>query len=922
MNNKYLYILIITLLASLNVCAEVLRIHITDSNGIVLADVPVYIKMANGLPAMNISDENGYAVFTVDKGKCEIVVSHISYETFALTTDIVADRTISIKMTEKKQQLREVVVTASESKKISSTSYIGRDAMQQLQPTSISDLMELLPGGISQTPTLTQVNSPALRETGYISGTGDKTNNSLYSTHALGTLVVVDGTTLSTDANLQYMPSDEQNKLNNTNRGVDLRSISTDDIESVEVIRGIPSVEYGNLTSGVMNIKKIRRATPFTARFKADGQSTLFAIGKGFSIDTNSIININADLLFAHDDVRDPLKNYKRANISTRLTLNRSTNFATYELTPALDYSGSFDNTKKDPDLNYGNIDKYDSHYQKIGIASGFAMTPTGSGWLKKIGANVQLSQQFDVLKREKLISPQRAAIAPTSSEEGEHDAYLIFQQYLATMKVDGKPFFAMAKAFADFDLTTHDIINTIKIGGEWSVAKNFGDGQQYDLTHPLSATDWGTRPRKYSDIPALHNLGFYAQDNITISMNRSSLNARVGLRTSQLPGLDHKYYLQNHIYVDPRVNVQWTLNPQTSGGLSVTLSAGIGKTTKMPTLNYLYPDAYYVDITQLAYYNTTNPAELSRYNVMSYKMDQTNYNIRAARNTKWEARIDLSLKGNRMWICYFNERMSSGFRFSNIYKAFTYKDYDESAIVSAKLTAAPELSAIPYEVTQKLDGYHIVENGSRQDKRGVEFEFTSSRIKPIYTAIHVSGAWFHSTYVNSRPMYKKETAVIDNTAISDMYVGLYDWNDGYDNEQLSTNMMFDTQVPQLGLIFSSAVQTMWYLSTQRMRRNGTPTSYLSADDGELHTYDAAAVAANPILENLVDILPEGNYNKKTTPIALYVNLKVTKRIRDFANISMFANRLFSYTPDYTIDGVKIRRNVSAYFGMEMTIKI
>ena len=35
-----------------------------------------------------------------------------------------------------------------------------------------------------------------------------------------------------------------------------MRSISTDDIESVEVIRGIPSVEFGNLTSGVVNIKK------------------------------------------------------------------------------------------------------------------------------------------------------------------------------------------------------------------------------------------------------------------------------------------------------------------------------------------------------------------------------------------------------------------------------------------------------------------------------------------------------------------------------------------------------------------------------------------------------------------------------------------------------------------------------------------
>ncbi len=43
-------------------------------------------------------------------------------------------------------------------------------------------------------------------------------------------------------------------------RGVDLRTVSAGNIESMEVIRGIPSVEYGNLTSGVV-IVKTRRDT-------------------------------------------------------------------------------------------------------------------------------------------------------------------------------------------------------------------------------------------------------------------------------------------------------------------------------------------------------------------------------------------------------------------------------------------------------------------------------------------------------------------------------------------------------------------------------------------------------------------------------------------------------------------------------------
>ena len=43
-----------------------------------------------------------------------------------------------------------------------------------------------------------------------------------------------------------------------TNRGVDMRSISTDDIERVEIVRGIPSVEYGDLSNGVVKVNTLK----------------------------------------------------------------------------------------------------------------------------------------------------------------------------------------------------------------------------------------------------------------------------------------------------------------------------------------------------------------------------------------------------------------------------------------------------------------------------------------------------------------------------------------------------------------------------------------------------------------------------------------------------------------------------------------
>ena len=81
---------------------------------------------------------------------------------------------------------------------------------------------------------------------------------------------MVDGAPLSNDASLQLMSSsnngNRMNSLkasdqNSAGRGADLRSISTDNIDNIEVVRGIPSAEYGNLTSGAVIINSKKGAT-------------------------------------------------------------------------------------------------------------------------------------------------------------------------------------------------------------------------------------------------------------------------------------------------------------------------------------------------------------------------------------------------------------------------------------------------------------------------------------------------------------------------------------------------------------------------------------------------------------------------------------------------------------------------------------
>lgn len=195
----------------------------------------------------------------------------------------------------------------SESKGGTSSSVIDRKAMEHIQPSSFADLLALLPGGSSSSPVLSAPNTIHLREIGI--------SNDDYATSSLGTSFVIDGAPMRNDANMQYLPGGDQlleRKLF-INKGVDMRSISTDEIQHVEIVRGIPSVEYGDLTSGLVKIERKRGGKALTARFKADMDSKLFSVGKGFEIpDRGLTVNIGADLLDSKADPRNKLENYKR----------------------------------------------------------------------------------------------------------------------------------------------------------------------------------------------------------------------------------------------------------------------------------------------------------------------------------------------------------------------------------------------------------------------------------------------------------------------------------------------------------------------------------------------------------------------------------------------------------------------------------
>ena len=274
---------------------------------------------------------------------------------------------------------------------------------------------------------------------------------------------------------------------------------------------------------------------------------------------------------------------------------------------------------------------------------------------------------------------------------------------------------------------------------------------------------------------------------------------------------LSSRYALNSKFYWDPRVNIGWTF-PQFKVGDDVgfvRLSGGLGEHTKMPTIEQLYPEPVYIDLVQFNYYHPNEAYK--RIGIMTYFIDPTNYNLRAARNFKWEVSTDINIAGNRLSVTYFRENMTSGFRSTAIYAPFDYKLYDTSVIDGSYLTGPPSMEGVPYEATRELVAHSRYSNGSQTKKEGIEYTFASRRIEKIHTRLTINGAWFKTVHRNSVALMERPSQVVGDRQVP--FVGIYKDIEGYTDEMVNTNFTLDTDVPRLKLGFSVSAQCQWFTS-------------------------------------------------------------------------------------------------------------
>lgn len=296
-----------------------------------------------------------------------------------------------------------VVVTArtSNSREGTSTYTIGSDAIKQVQALSLSDVMSLLPGGKLETQRLSSASQVNLRST------------ETSAVNSFGTAIIVDGAPISNDANMQALnpASGVSGATNVAGRGVDLREIPASNIESVEVVTGVASAKYGNITSGTVIVTRKAGYAPLNVTFNCTPSTYQGNLSRGFKLGGGKAGYLNLDLDYAYS-ISSPTEKkyyYQRVGFGARWTASFSESLD-WSNTLSLNYGFNGDGQRREPEETLVNNRDVQNHR----ISEGF------NGHLKFLGQlsytlNASVAPQYTFVESEQTDGP-RPMVEPTES--------------------------------------------------------------------------------------------------------------------------------------------------------------------------------------------------------------------------------------------------------------------------------------------------------------------------------------------------------------------------------------------------------------------------------------------------------------------------------------------------------------------------
>lgn len=879
-----------------------------------------------------------FKIENVLQGKVHIVVQSLGMVPIDTMINLKEQAHLEFNLVEESFRLKEVTVTATSNKAGQATSSsISQMAMEHLQAVSLMDVMALIPGGVSTNPSLTHSSQLNIR-----SASTDHIDENM---SGMGAAIIRNGAPLSNNANLQSLnPTISGSNaavggIASPGAGVDLRSLSVANIESIEVIRGIPSVEYGDLSSGAVIINS--KAGRHPLRVNAGVNSSVYQVGasKGFELAKDrGLMNISANYAYSQKSPTQSYLTYQRFNgevlyskpfLDSRLRTNTSINLV---------YGA--DRRKRNPD-----DEKTQTSSKGADVTTTFNTNGTlffKDLWLKNIKYTASASYADKSSYHQQLYTAATAPYSMTTMDgailsnrpntdlydaegnkltnisAGDRDLYaqMLYSEYLARYDINGKEIGGFAKLSGTFFKQFGPLDNKLLIGSDFKTDGNEGKGKTYDATCPprrsMTSFDAVSRPRDYKDIPFVHQLSLFAEEKMTLHLGDRKLNVQAGLRWDKVSGVKNE--------VSPRFNASFDILPN-----HLTIRGGYGITAKAPTTFYLHPERAYFEFLNLNEMGSSRvPEEDQRVMTTTHVFDTQNPRLEMAKNKKAEVGFDVKWKKIKLGVTAFTERMGNGYGMGyteNSFHSLIFNEYQRAGVDAEN---QPYFELKRNGSNPVLSSYYTPTNNRVLNSKGVEVDLDLGRFDAIRTAVSLNGSWIRTESYNKGYYFFDENS--SSGARYRNHIAMYE--KGMKKryfDRMVTALRVTHNIPDIGFVVTLTAQTIWKESNwYQFGNDSIPVKYIDKTDGKVYDFDASKKEESAF-KPLIRKVSEKDYIKESFSPIFAFNLNVTKEIGSHFRMSFFANNFFRSYPiaEYKrAPGTYKKRNNSFFFGMNLSLTI
>lgn len=768
------------------------------------------------------NDKGEFHISNVPRGRSTISIQCLGYQKRSMPIEVTRDIVdMRFRMKPENLKLDGVTVVAKRKQDEATTSYtIDRQTLDQQQMLNVSDISALLPGGKTVNPTLMSDNRLALR-----SSQQEKGNASF------GTAIEIDGMRMDNNA-----AADET-------MGASTRTLSASSIESIEIVTGIPSVEFGDLSNGIVKVNTRRGKSPFIVEAKLNQHTNQFAINKGIELGKKQgVLNASMEHARSYSNAASPYTAYQR-NI---LSLHYMNVFMTESMPLTLNVGlagniGGY-NTEADPDEE---LDDYQKARDNAFRGSMDLQWLLNKKWITNLSFTGSFS--YSDRKTEDYVHTSSASTQPYihANEQGYFIPELSPTGYWYVKSFsDSKPLSWTLKLKTNWNRRLGTIANRLTLGSQYTGSRNRGKGTYYDSLKYTPT--W--REYRYDQLPTMHNLAFYVEDKIVVATaHRSSFELTAGLR-------DDITMISNSDYgtvssLSPRTNARYVFwrNLRRRFVSELELHAGWGTSVKLPSFQVLYPRPVYSDL--LAFASTSTSSNTSYYAYHTYPSQaRFNPDLQWQYTNQTDIGIEMNVKGTRISVSAFQHKTYRSYMTVKAYTPFSYRYTDQSAVQSCGIPVDNRVFSIDqhtgtvtvYDATQTMPAKELAYtdkhtyvinqqyvNATPLSRYGLEWMIDFAQIRPLHTSIRLDGHYYHYKGIDD-VLFADVPAGVSNVMSNEQpfqYIGYYRGSNvsgagasavaavsnGFLSKQVNLNTTLTTHLPKIRLIVALRLEASLY---------------------------------------------------------------------------------------------------------------